>query len=94
MARYNCLVCLRSGQSVNNVVNSKALVPGDVIVVPEGLSLPCDLVLLTGTVIMNESMLTGESCPVIKSSLPNISSEIYREKGAEKHTLFGGTIVI
>ena len=75
-------------------MNSTELVPGDVVVVPEGASLPCDLVLLTGTAIMNESMLTGESIPVMKSSLPNVQSEVYSEKGAEKHTLFGGTIVI
>jgi len=94
MARYNCQVCLKSGQSTDNMVNSTELVPGDMVVVPEGTSLPCDLVLLTGSAIMNESMLTGESIPVMKSSLPNISSEIYSEKGAEKHTLFGGTIVV
>lgn len=75
-------------------MNSTELVPGDVVIVPEGASLPCDLVLLTGTAIMNESMLTGESIPVMKSSLPNISSEVYSEKASDKHTLFGGTIVI
>jgi len=32
--------------------------------------MPCDLILLNGTAIMNESMLTGESIPVIKSALP------------------------
>ena len=39
---------------------SDALVPGDVIEVPQhGAMLECDAVLLNGTVIMNESMLTG-----------------------------------
>ncbi len=39
-------------------------------------------------------MLTGESVPVIKTFLPCVSSEVYREKGSEKHTLFCGTSVI
>lgn len=37
-----------------------ALVPGDVVLLPpEGCLLPCDLVLIAGTAIVNESMLTG-----------------------------------
>ena len=77
-------------------ISSTALVPGDVIEVPEGINLPCDLILLTGSVIVNEAMLTGESIPVLKSSIPTIasSSDIYTEKGSEKHTLYGGTNVI
>jgi cation-transporting ATPase 13A2 len=47
------------------------MVPGDVVVVPENCMMPCDLVLLTGSAIVNESMLTGESVPVIKNCLGN-----------------------
>ena len=64
------------------------------MIVPEGANLPCDLILLTGTAIVNEAMLTGESIPVMKSSLPFVSTEVYTDKGSEKHTLFGGTSVI
>jgi P-type E1-E2 ATPase len=70
------------------------LLPGDIIVVPEGRSLPCDLVLLTGTAIVNEAMLTGESVPVMKSSLPITSTERYSTTTSGKYTLFGGTNVI
>jgi len=45
---------------------SDNLVPGDVIKIPEGSVLPCDLILLTGSAIVNESILTGESIPVMK----------------------------
>lgn len=42
-------------------VLSTDLVPGDVIVVPlRGMIMPCDAVLLSGTCIVNESMLTGK----------------------------------
>ena len=83
-----------AANSSSREIDSTELVPGDIVVVPEGSNLPCDLVLLTGTAIVNEAMLTGESIPVMKSSLPMLSNEIYTDKGAEKHTLFGGTSVI
>jgi cation-transporting ATPase 13A3/4/5 len=40
---------------------STELVPGDVIVIPaNGMIMPCDAVLVSGTSIVNESMLTGQ----------------------------------
>lgn len=42
-------------------MDTSCLVPGDVILVPsDGCFLPCDAILLAGTCIVNESMLTGE----------------------------------
>lgn len=39
---------------------STELVPGDVIIIPaNGTIMPCDAVLIHGTCIVNESMLTG-----------------------------------
>lgn len=39
---------------------STELVPGDVINIPtNGMIMPCDAVLIHGTCIVNESMLTG-----------------------------------
>lgn len=75
-------------------VDSSELVPGDVIKVPESLVLPCDLVLMTGSAIVNEAILTGESIPVIKQSLPVSGDEIYLQSECTKYTLFGGTSVI
>ena len=41
-------------------MSSTELVPGDVINIPlGGVMMPCDAVLLNGTAIVNESMLTG-----------------------------------
>uniref|UniRef100_A0A3Q4HZ88 ATPase 13A3 n=1 Tax=Neolamprologus brichardi TaxID=32507 RepID=A0A3Q4HZ88_NEOBR len=51
---------------------STDLVPGDVIVIPSnGTIMPCDAVLVSGTCIVNESMLTG-CLAVIKVKLHNI----------------------
>ncbi|XP_015668636.1 probable cation-transporting ATPase 13A3 [Protobothrops mucrosquamatus] len=81
---------------------STELVPGDVILVPpEGLTMPCDAVLLSGTAIVNESMLTGESVPVTKTALPVPAQEggplrdpVYDPDEHKRHTLFCGTSVI
>ncbi len=63
---------MRSGRDESQLMelDSSGLVPGDVIEIPENTAMPCDIVLLTGSCIVNESMLTGESIPVIKNSLP------------------------
>lgn len=46
------------------------LVPGDIFLVPaHGGVMQCDAVLMNGTAIVNESMLTGESVPITKVSL-------------------------
>lgn len=63
------------------------------IEIPENTAMPCDLVLLTGSCIVNESMLTGESIPVIKNSLP-FTNDLYNPDEDQKYTLYGGTQVI
>ncbi|XP_062337237.1 polyamine-transporting ATPase 13A3-like isoform X3 [Osmerus eperlanus] len=77
---------------------STDLVPGDVIVIPtNGMIMPCDAVLVQGTCIVNESMLTGESVPVTKTSLPSSGDEgagIYNTEEHKRHTLFCGTHII
>ncbi|XP_012635715.1 polyamine-transporting ATPase 13A3 isoform X1 [Microcebus murinus] len=81
---------------------STDLVPGDIMVIPlNGTIMPCDAVLINGTCIVNESMLTGESVPVTKTNLPNPSvdikgmgDELYNPETHKRHTLFCGTTVI
>lgn len=68
MAFYECEVrVLRDG--VFTKTHSGNLVPGDVIKVPERMKMPCDALMLKGTCIVNEAMLTGESVPVIKQEI-------------------------
>ena len=52
------------------VISSIDLVPGDIIEIEDGVIFPCDLILLNGSCVVNECMLTGESTPVLKTSLP------------------------
>lgn len=78
MATYSCPVKVMRDGNENNLfeIDSTELVPGDIIEIPEMLSIPCDVALLTGSCIVNESMLTGESIPVIKNAMP-FNNEIY-----------------
>ncbi|XP_049454946.1 polyamine-transporting ATPase 13A3-like isoform X1 [Epinephelus fuscoguttatus] len=77
---------------------STDLVPGDVIIIPaNGMIMPCDAVLINGACIVNESMLTGESVPVTKTSLPSAGEDAagsYDVEEHKRHTLFCGTRVI
>ena len=43
---------------------------------------------------MNEAMLTGESVPVIKASLPDITTTMFTAKDSGKYMLNGGTGVV
>ncbi|XP_065646542.1 polyamine-transporting ATPase 13A3-like [Hydra vulgaris] len=90
-------------QSDGNIteISSQNLVPGDVIVLPKFRStLYCDAALVSGTVIVNESMLTGESVPVTKISIsrPNNfnapNNEIFNTTKHSRNTLFCGTEVL
>ncbi|XP_049846104.1 polyamine-transporting ATPase 13A3-like isoform X2 [Schistocerca gregaria] len=75
-------------------VDSKYLVPGDVIIIPQhGCLMSCDAILLSGSCIVNESMLTGESVPVTKTQ-PSHSDAVYSLQEHKRHTLFSGTRVL
>uniref|UniRef100_A0A671S3U7 Polyamine-transporting ATPase 13A3 n=1 Tax=Sinocyclocheilus anshuiensis TaxID=1608454 RepID=A0A671S3U7_9TELE len=91
------------GENETEEALSTDLVPGDVIVIPSnGTIMPCDAVLICGTCIVNESMLTGESVPITKTDLPNPQQDkkgghgdaIYSTEEHKRHTLFCGTNVI
>ncbi|XP_074153935.1 putative cation-transporting ATPase 13A5 isoform X2 [Sminthopsis crassicaudata] len=79
-------------------LESRLLVPGDILVLPGKFSLPCDAVLIDGSCIVNEGMLTGESIPVTKTPLPQVESTLpWKSHSLEdyrRHVLFCGTEVI
>ncbi|XP_058794297.1 polyamine-transporting ATPase 13A3-like [Phymastichus coffea] len=75
-------------------VSSDELVPGDIIELPKHQAIvACDAVLLTGSCIVNESMLTGESVPVTKTPLQS-HPVLYDSRAHSHHTLFCGTTII
>ncbi|XP_077509717.1 polyamine-transporting ATPase anne boleyn isoform X2 [Amblyomma americanum] len=95
------VVTVKRSKGVYENIPSEQLVPGDVIIVPRnGCVMQCDAVLTAGNCIVNESMLTGESVPVVKTPLPNPGASqpsldvMYHPKEHGRHTLFCGTSVI
>lgn len=75
-------------------VPSAHLVPGDIICVPtSGCLMTCDAVLTAGNCLVNESLLTGESVPVVKTPLLP-SNEEFSAEHHRRHVLFRGTQVL
>ena len=99
MARYSCPVnVLRKDHNSNKAsftqMDSTELVPGDIFELQEeGMAMPCDCLLIQGTVIINEAMLTGESTPIIKSQIPQIKDHFKYDED-KKYFLFAGTKII
>uniref|UniRef100_A0A8C8RUH2 Polyamine-transporting ATPase 13A2 n=1 Tax=Pelusios castaneus TaxID=367368 RepID=A0A8C8RUH2_9SAUR len=98
MVKMSISVKVHRGTGEAAEVSSLDLVPGDCISLPsEGFMVPCDAALLTGECMVNESMLTGESIPVMKTPLPSgpqATNTIYSPEEHKRHTLFCGTQVL
>src|SRR5690242_18161316 len=80
-------------------IMSDKLLPGDVVSVgrtKEDSGVACDMVLLEGSAIVNEAMLSGESTPVLKESVQLRPGEARIEpEGLDKNAfLWGGTKVL
>lgn len=76
------------------VIAADSLVPGDIIVIPiDGGIMGCDAVLLSGTCIVNESMLTGESVPVTKTP-PTSNDAPFEWMSQKRHILYAGTTIL
>ncbi|KAG2225949.1 hypothetical protein INT45_006645 [Circinella minor] len=70
------------------------LVPGDIFEVDDGKVVPCDAVVLSGNVVVDESSLTGEPLPIRKFPLRTDDHTMYDRMGASKIcTIFCGTTV-
>ncbi|KAM5322811.1 polyamine-transporting ATPase 13A2 isoform 1-T1 [Glossophaga mutica] len=94
MVKLSVRVCVCRPGGEEEWVDSSELVPGDCLVLPkEGGLMPCDAVLVAGECMVNESALTGESVPVLKTALPE-GPVPYCPETHRRHTLFCGTLVL
>lgn len=80
-------------------ITSDRLLPGDLVSVgrtKEDGGVACDMVLIEGTAIVNEAMLSGESTPLLKDSVQLRPEDAQIEpEGLDKNAfLYGGTKVL
>lgn len=84
-------------QSKWKIIKSDQLVSGDLVnIVRSDHNIPCDILLLRGSCVVDESMLTGESVPQLKESIEDVSNiDRQLDLAQDKlHVLFGGTKVL
>ncbi|KAJ9655806.1 putative cation-transporting ATPase 1 [Neophaeococcomyces mojaviensis] len=80
-------------------IKSDKLLPGDLVSAnrtQEDSGVACDMLLIEGTAIVNEAMLSGESTPLLKESVQLRPAEaIIEPEGLDKNAfLYGGTKVL
>eukprot|EP00189_Rhodosorus_marinus_P013980 CAMPEP_0184746042 /NCGR_PEP_ID=MMETSP0315-20130426/8616_1 /TAXON_ID=101924 /ORGANISM="Rhodosorus marinus, Strain UTEX LB 2760" /LENGTH=1197 /DNA_ID=CAMNT_0027218425 /DNA_START=56 /DNA_END=3646 /DNA_ORIENTATION=- len=84
-------------------ISSLELLPGDIISLTRGSTpdvvVPCDCLILSGGAVVNESMLTGESVPLMKEGIAPLpdrdADRDLRVNSEDKaHILFGGTRIL
>ena len=66
------------------------------MVVPDDTVSPCDMILISGSCVVNEAMLTGESAAAIKYQI-SVNNQVYDSNqfdSIKKHTIFSGTKII
>ena len=78
---------------LESLIKANQLVPGDVIEVENEFLVPADCVLISGEVLVDEAMLTGEATAMTKTSMI-ASSEPFDVDGERLHVLYGGTKVL
>lgn len=86
--------CLRDGE--RRRLPARELVPGDLILVGEGERLPADATLISGdALVIDESILTGESAPVTKTlAIPGETLDFPAPGGDITPFLFAGTMIV
>jgi len=68
------------------------LVPGDLIKITPSGSIPADCIIVSGSVLVDESMLTGESLPLSKCAPEVFDETLYDSITMKKCSLFCGSV--
>ncbi|CAD2108105.1 ATPase [Plasmodium vinckei petteri] len=76
--------------SLEQQISSNNLTIGDIIIIKSDMTVPCDCLLLTGQILVDESLLTGESRPMKKIAIPteNRGNNFKNEKEQNPDTSF------
>lgn len=81
---------LREGETYE--INAEELVPGDIVLLESGDKVPADLRLFVShDLVVDESLLTGESLPVLKDSSAVLTEDVVL--GDRVNMLYTGTLV-
>jgi cation-transporting ATPase 13A1 len=77
-------------------IKTNELLPGDIISMTRTIGdsvVPADLLLLYGSAVVNEALLTGESVPQVKESADNLDFRdiLQLNKDNKRNIIFGGT---
>jgi Ca2+-transporting ATPase len=76
-------------------IPGREVVPGDLIIIKEGDRIPADALFLSGNnLIVDESLLTGESAPVAKETAGQKEIAFARPGGEHTPFLFSGSLVV
>ena len=73
-------------EDFSGFVSVKELVIGDIVTIEPEKTFPCDMLVLKGSSLVNEALLTGESLPIIKNAYNNKINKI-----DSNNILFSGT---
>ena len=84
----------KGNRSQFDIVSSQFLVPGDLFVLENNMKLPCDVLLISGEAIINESMLTGESTPIPKFPIEESLETDFDYDTQKRYIIFEGTGVL
>eukprot|EP00392_Amoebophrya_sp_AT5.2_P005117 g5126.t1 len=93
VSSYNKLLPVNGCFEIDSVLHSH-LVPGDLIEIESSGTVPCDCVVIQGSVVVNESNLTGEAMPIQKFSLEGTNEKLCWKKHAKKNILSAGTTLM
>ena len=100
ISKYSCNINVyrrnKFDELTPKIINSMDLVPGDLYEIPDSeLILPCDTILISGSVIVDESVITGYSSPVNKAAM-HVTNDIFdsNKNINENFLLYAGTKII